>query len=59
MKKLINNPRNIVREMLEGQADLSPGQALLDAEDVIVRADLPAREARRLSLIHISQGIVR
>ncbi len=51
MKKLINNPRNIVREMLEGQADLSPGQALLDAEDVIVRADLPAREARRVALI--------
>lgn len=51
MKKLINNPRNIVREMLEGQADLSPGQALLDAEDVIVRADLPASEARRVAVI--------
>lgn len=51
MKKLINNPRNIVREMLEGQADLSPGQALLDAEDVIVRADLPAPGARRVAVI--------
>jgi dihydroxyacetone kinase len=51
MKKLINNPRNIVREMLEGQADLSPGQALLDGEDVIVRADLPAPGARRVAII--------
>jgi len=51
MKKLINNPRNIVREMLEGQADLSPGQALLDGEDVIVRADLPAPGARRVAVI--------
>jgi len=41
MKKLVNNPRHVVREMLEGLADLNPGQALLAEEDVIVRADLP------------------
>lgn len=51
MKKLINNPRNIVREMLEGQADLFPGQALLDSEDVIVRADLPLPGERRVAII--------
>ncbi|MFC3126075.1 dihydroxyacetone kinase family protein [Pseudoroseomonas globiformis] len=38
MKKLLNDPRHVVREMLEGLADLNPGQALLEAEDVIVRA---------------------
>jgi ATP-dependent dihydroxyacetone kinase len=41
MKKLINDPRHVVREMLEGLADLYPGLALLDGEDVIVRSDLP------------------
>ena len=30
MKKLINAPRAVVREMLEGLADLHPGLALLD-----------------------------
>ena len=30
MKKLVNDPRRVVREMLEGQVDLCPGQALLD-----------------------------
>jgi len=47
MKKLINDPRAVVREMLEGFVDLAPGQALLDSEDVVVRAGLPAYEARR------------
>src|SRR5262249_4842301 len=39
MKKLINDPRNVVREMLEGLVDLNPGQALLADENVVVRAD--------------------
>ena len=47
MKKLINDPRSVVREMLEGLADLAPGQALLDGEDVVIRAGLPPYEARR------------
>ncbi|HEX3860306.1 MAG TPA: dihydroxyacetone kinase family protein [Stellaceae bacterium] len=47
MKKLINDPRHVVREMLEGLVDLTPGQALLDNEDVVIRADLPPRDARR------------
>jgi dihydroxyacetone kinase len=47
MKKLINDPRSVVREMLEGLVDLAPGQALLETEDVVLRADLPPRDARR------------
>lgn len=39
MKKLINNPRNLVREVLEGLVDTTPGLALLAHEDVIVRHD--------------------
>jgi dihydroxyacetone kinase len=41
LKKLINDPRHVVREMLEGLADITPGVALLDDADVIIRADLP------------------
>jgi dihydroxyacetone kinase len=51
MKKLINNPRNVVREMLEGLVALTPGQALLADADVVVRAELPPREARPVALI--------
>ena len=47
MKKLINDPRTVVREMLEGLVDLAPGQALLESEDVVLRTDLPSRDARR------------
>lgn len=39
MKKLINNPRNLVREVLEGLADTTPGLAILDTENVILRID--------------------
>src|SRR5258708_933962 len=46
MKKLINDPRTVVREMLEGLVDLSPGQALLGSENVVVRADLPPADRR-------------
>ena len=42
MKKLINDPRHVVREMLEGQMLLHARQALLESENVVVRADLPA-----------------
>ncbi|GLS22220.1 dihydroxyacetone kinase [Labrys miyagiensis] len=41
MKKLINNPRDVVREMLEGAVALAPGRALLDTETVIIRYPLP------------------
>ncbi|WP_158921041.1 dihydroxyacetone kinase family protein [Acidisphaera sp. S103] len=51
MKKLINDPRHVVRDMLEGLADLYPGLALLDAEDVIVRSDLPPPPARPVAVL--------
>jgi dihydroxyacetone kinase len=47
MKKLVNAPRAVVREMLEGFVALAPGQALLEEETVVVRADTPADPARR------------
>jgi ATP-dependent dihydroxyacetone kinase len=47
MKKLINDPRTVVREMLEGLVDLAPGQALLEGEDIVIRAGLPPYDARR------------
>ena len=51
MKKLINDPRHVVREMLEGLVDLSPDQALLGEEGVVVRADLPPPEARPVAVL--------
>ncbi|MBV9785368.1 MAG: dihydroxyacetone kinase subunit DhaK [Acidisphaera sp.] len=51
MKKLINDPRHVVRDMLEGLADLHPGLALLEAENVIVRGDLPRPEARPVAVL--------
>jgi ATP-dependent dihydroxyacetone kinase len=51
MKKLINDPRRVVREMLEGLVDLTPTQALLASEDVIVRADLPPPDARPVAVL--------
>jgi len=51
MKKLINAPRTVVREMLEGLADLHPGLALLGDETVIVQADLAAPAVRRVALL--------
>lgn len=41
MKKLINSPRQVVREMLEGLVAVTPGLALLENETVAVRADAP------------------
>lgn len=51
MKKLINRPTDVVREMLEGIVGLTPGLALLDSENVVVRADLPAAAQRPVALI--------
>lgn len=51
MKKLINDPRSVVREMLEGQVGLSPTQALLVGENVVVRAELGPPEARQVAII--------
>ncbi|ATB38172.1 dihydroxyacetone kinase [Cystobacter fuscus] len=47
MKKLINDPRAVVGEMLEGLVSLHPGLALLEGEAVVMRSDLPADPAAR------------
>jgi dihydroxyacetone kinase len=51
MKKLINSPRAVVREMLEGLADLHAGLAILDSENVILRAGLPPAAQRPVALL--------
>jgi ATP-dependent dihydroxyacetone kinase len=51
MKKLINDPRHVVREMLEGLVDLAPDQALLDDETIVVRATIPLPHLRPVAVI--------
>ena len=51
MKKLVNDPRNVVREMLEGLCDLQPGLALLDTENVVIRSAMAPPEERRVAVI--------
>ena len=51
MKKLINDPSGLVREMLEARARQAPGTALLGDEHVLVRSDLPAAERRPVAVI--------
>lgn len=51
MKKLVNDPRRVVREMLEGLADITPGIALLDAADVVVRAAIAEPARRQVAVI--------
>jgi ATP-dependent dihydroxyacetone kinase len=51
MKKLINDPKRVEREMLEGLVDLHANLALLDSEDVVIRADLPAPPRRQVAVL--------
>lgn len=51
MKKLLNDPQHLVRELLEGTVDLSPGLALLEGENVVLRSDLPAPRDRRVAVL--------
>ncbi|ODT78722.1 MAG: dihydroxyacetone kinase [Pelagibacterium sp. SCN 64-44] len=51
MKKLLNDPQHLVRELLEGTVDLSPGLALLDGENVVLRSDLPVPADRRVAVL--------
>lgn len=51
MKKLINDPRHVVREMLEGLVALHPGLALLAEHDIVLRSDLPEPAKRRVAVI--------
>ncbi|SKA13980.1 dihydroxyacetone kinase subunit DhaL [Consotaella salsifontis] len=51
MKKLINSPKAVVREMLEGIVAQAPNLAILDKEMVVVRNPLPAPEKRKVAII--------
>lgn len=51
MRKLINDPRHVVREMLEGQVDLNPGQALMDDENVVLCAGIMGRNDRPVAVL--------
>jgi ATP-dependent dihydroxyacetone kinase len=51
MKKLINDPRLVVREMLEGVVDAYPALALLADENVVVRAAVDATVGRTVAII--------
>ncbi|OSQ36703.1 dihydroxyacetone kinase family protein [Thalassospira sp. MCCC 1A01428] len=50
-KKLINNPKNVVREMLEGVVDGSDELALLEHDNVVLQAGLPAPDERPVAII--------
>jgi dihydroxyacetone kinase len=47
MKKLINDPRALVREMLEGVVLSTEGLALLEGENVVISAGIPANPVDR------------
>ncbi|WP_417725408.1 dihydroxyacetone kinase family protein [Salipiger sp.] len=47
MKKLINNPRIVVRELLTAMVAADPSLALLEGEAVVLRSDIPASAAER------------
>jgi len=51
VKKLINDPHDVVREMLEGLVDASAHLALVEGENIVVPRDLPAPEARQVAVI--------
>ncbi|MBN3786842.1 dihydroxyacetone kinase family protein [Burkholderia sp. Ac-20353] len=51
MKKLINDPSAVVREMLEGIARQAPHVAILGDENVLVRQGLPVPSERAVALI--------
>ncbi|MFT0182278.1 dihydroxyacetone kinase family protein [Pseudomonas benzopyrenica] len=51
MKKLINSPTAVVRELLEGLVSLDPGLALLAEEQVILRQPLAAAAERPVAVI--------
>lgn len=52
MKKLINDPRHVVQDMLEGLVLANPALALLKDENVVVRQDYPAlAQANKVALV--------
>jgi len=51
MKKLINDPSTVVRDMLEGVVALSPGAILLADENVVIRSGLPEGGKRKVAVL--------
>lgn len=51
MKKLINRPRAVVAEMLEGLVDTSDHLALLEGENVVLQANLPEPAQRPVAVL--------
>lgn len=51
MKKLINSPTAVVRELLEGLVSLDPNLALLAEEQVVLRQPLADRQTRLVAVI--------
>ncbi|MBW9053314.1 dihydroxyacetone kinase family protein [Rhizobium mesosinicum] len=51
MKKLINDPSIVVREMLEGVVALSPETILLADENVVIQSDLPEPARRKVAVL--------
>lgn len=51
MKKIINDPSKVVREMLEGFVVAAPGTALMADETVVVRADLPEKSQKKVAVL--------
>ena len=51
MKKIVNDPSNVVREMLEGLARQVPHLAILGDENVLVRQPLPDSSERPVAII--------
>ncbi|AFL50465.1 ATP-dependent dihydroxyacetone kinase [Sinorhizobium fredii] len=51
MKKLINDPTSVVREMLEGAVALNSHIAILPDENVVVQSDLAEANARKVAIL--------
>lgn len=51
MKKLINDPRHVVAEALEGLVDTTPGLALVESSGIILRHDDTPPADRRVAVI--------
>jgi ATP-dependent dihydroxyacetone kinase len=47
LKKLINDPRDVLREMLDGLVAVDPGLSLIGGNNVVLRADIPSDPASR------------
>lgn len=51
MKKLINDPRHVVREALEGLVDTTDHLALVQGENIVVLRDLPQPDRRPVAVL--------